>query len=92
MAAIIIKIRYASWKHLSESLCVDRSDHGIAAFKTDAAGSQYGVDHTGKNAISGNTHHHLPIMLTMAAVWQASNRPFLQQLCLESSDEVLSVS
>lgn len=44
------------------------------------------------NATSGNTHQHLPVRLTMAADWQASSHPFLQQLCLESSDEVLSVS
>lgn len=43
------------------------------------------------NATNGNTHQHLPVMLTMAAGWQASIHHFLQQLCLESSDEVLSV-
>lgn len=43
--------------------------------------------------IPGNTHQHLPVMLTMVAGWQSSNHPFffLQQVCLESSDEVLSV-
>lgn len=34
---------------------------------------------------------HLSIDLTVAAGWQNSSRPFLHQLCLESSDEVLSV-
>lgn len=43
------------------------------------------------NATSRNTHQHLPVVLTVAAGWQASNPPFLHQLCLESSDEVLSV-
>lgn len=36
-------------------------------------------------------HQHLPVELTVAAGWQTSSRPFLHQLCLESSDEVLSV-
>lgn len=49
MAAIIIKSAMPHEStNLSESFCVDRLDHSIAAFKTDAAGSLYGVDRTGK--------------------------------------------
>lgn len=44
-----------------------------------------------EKATSGNTHQHLPVVLTVPAGWQASNHPFLHQLCLESYDEVLSV-
>ncbi len=92
-AAIIIRIYLPHEStNLSESLCVDRSDHGIAAFETDAGGSQYGVDHTGKcHQWKHPPAQHLPVMVTMAAGWQASNHPFSQQLCLESSNEVLSV-
>lgn len=42
------------------------------------------------NATCGNAHQHLPFTLTGAAGWQVSNHAVLQQICLESSDEVLS--
>lgn len=66
----------------SQSLHIGCS--AIVAFKTDAPSYQYGTS-------SGNTHQHLPVVLTVADGWQASNHPFSHQLCLEISDEVLSV-
>lgn len=76
MTASIIKIHYASWKNqpFRKPLCWPlRSWYSLLKQMQPVLSMVLTVP---GNATSGNTHHHLLVMLTVATGWQASNHPF----------------